>query len=162
MYSNTQNAWRSPETTCWVLMPFSESVTTSPGLTLRSASRNAARVRVGTSDANVQTRPFIPSFTPDGREIERVLEVPLARLRDPAIFRTEIWERNGEPHHVQFYQVSPADLVWGATARILLALRYSLAIPVAVCPQCGSPTRAHRMCPTCKTYKGREIEPLGT
>jgi len=58
-------------------------------------------------------------FAPDGREIERVLEVPLAKLRDPAIFRTEIWERNGERHPVQFYQVSPHDLVWGATARIL-------------------------------------------
>ena len=58
-------------------------------------------------------------FAPDGREIERVLEVPLAKLRDPAIFRTEIWERNGEQHPVQFYQVSPDDLVWGATARIL-------------------------------------------
>jgi DNA-binding beta-propeller fold protein YncE len=29
----------------------------------------AARLLVGTSDPNVQTRPFIPSFTPDGREI---------------------------------------------------------------------------------------------
>lgn len=29
----------------------------------------AARVQVGTSDPNVQTRPFIPSFTPDGKEI---------------------------------------------------------------------------------------------
>jgi DNA-binding beta-propeller fold protein YncE len=29
----------------------------------------AARVLVGTSDAAVPTRPFIPSFTPDGREI---------------------------------------------------------------------------------------------
>ena len=26
-------------------------------------------MRVGTSDPNVQTRPFIPSFTPNGREI---------------------------------------------------------------------------------------------
>jgi len=58
-------------------------------------------------------------FRPDGREIERVLEVPLATLRDPAIFRTEIWERNGEPHPVLFYHVSAADVIWGATARIL-------------------------------------------
>src|SRR5262245_51345477 len=29
----------------------------------------AARVRVGTDDPNGQTRPFIPSFTPDGKEI---------------------------------------------------------------------------------------------
>jgi 8-oxo-dGTP pyrophosphatase MutT (NUDIX family) len=58
-------------------------------------------------------------FKPDGREIERVIEVPLATLRDPAIFRTEMWERDGEPHPVLFYQVSDEDIVWGATARIL-------------------------------------------
>lgn len=58
-------------------------------------------------------------FKPDGREIERVIEVPLDLLRDPAIFRTEIWERGGEPHPVHFYQVSVEDVVWGATARIL-------------------------------------------
>ena len=29
----------------------------------------AARVRVGTDDPNGQTRPFIPSFTPDGKQI---------------------------------------------------------------------------------------------
>lgn len=58
-------------------------------------------------------------FKPDGREIERVIEVPLELLRDPSIFRTEIWERSGEPHPVHFYQVSVEDVVWGATARIL-------------------------------------------
>jgi len=59
------------------------------------------------------------AFEPDGREIERVIEVPLATLRDPGIFRTEMWERDGEQHPVLFYQVSPDDVVWGATARIL-------------------------------------------
>jgi len=59
------------------------------------------------------------AFEPDGREIERVIEVPLATLRDPAILRTELWERDGERHPVLFYQVSPDDVVWGATARIL-------------------------------------------
>ncbi len=58
-------------------------------------------------------------FVPDGREIERVLEVPLRVLRDPAIFHTETWERNGEPHVVHFYRVSEEDVIWGATARIL-------------------------------------------
>ena len=58
-------------------------------------------------------------FKADGREIERVIEVPLELLRDPSIFRTEIWERGGEPHPVHFYQISVEDVVWGATARIL-------------------------------------------
>jgi large subunit ribosomal protein L32 len=30
------------------------------------------------------------------------------------------------------------------------------------CPNCHSPMLPHRMCPTCKTYRGREIEPLRT
>jgi large subunit ribosomal protein L32 len=31
---------------------------------------------------------------------------------------------------------------------------------LSVCPQCGSPKQSHRICPTCGTYKGREVEPL--
>ena len=58
-------------------------------------------------------------FVPDGREIERVLEVPLRVLRDPGILHTETWERNGERHLVDFFRVSEEDVIWGATARIV-------------------------------------------
>ena len=58
-------------------------------------------------------------FVPDGREIERVLEVPLRVLRDPAIFHAEMREWNGEAHLVHFYRVSAEDVIWGATARIV-------------------------------------------
>jgi 8-oxo-dGTP pyrophosphatase MutT (NUDIX family) len=58
-------------------------------------------------------------LVPDGREIERVIEVPLDTLADPAIFHAETWTRGGEAHEVYFYQVAPDDVVWGATARIV-------------------------------------------
>jgi large subunit ribosomal protein L32 len=31
---------------------------------------------------------------------------------------------------------------------------------LSICPNCHQPTRPHQMCPTCKTYRGREVEPL--
>ena len=27
----------------------------------------------------------------------------------------------------------------------------------SVCPQCGAPKLPHRVCPTCGTYKGRQV-----
>ena len=60
-------------------------------------------------------------YTPDGREIERVLEVPLAALLDPANFRVEIWERDDQTSPVYFYEYR-GETIWGATARILKQL----------------------------------------
>jgi len=41
--------------------------------------------------------------------------------------------------------------------------QHSLSAPrVNECPTCHQPKRPHQMCPTCKTYRGREVEPLRT
>jgi DNA-binding beta-propeller fold protein YncE len=59
---------------------------------LRNPNAEVARVLVGTSDLNVQTRPFIPSFTPDGKLIivpnfrannVSIVDLALALAHDP-------------------------------------------------------------------------------
>lgn len=57
-------------------------------------------------------------WQPDGKEIEQVLEVPLAGLLDPACLRVELWERDGRLMPVYFYDYQ-GEVIWGATARIL-------------------------------------------
>lgn len=57
-------------------------------------------------------------YRPDGKEIERVLEVPLAALLDPANFRVEMTERDGHTQPLYFYDYG-GETIWGATARIL-------------------------------------------
>jgi 8-oxo-dGTP pyrophosphatase MutT (NUDIX family) len=62
-----------------------------------------------------------PTFQPDGREIERVIEIPLAHLLQPGAFRVEQWEREGVRRPVVFVSYG-ADVVWGTTGRILREL----------------------------------------
>jgi 8-oxo-dGTP pyrophosphatase MutT (NUDIX family) len=65
--------------------------------------------------------PATPPLRADGREIERVLEIPLAHLLEPASFREEWWERDGVTRPVAFFTYGD-DVVWGATGRILREL----------------------------------------
>jgi 8-oxo-dGTP pyrophosphatase MutT (NUDIX family) len=61
------------------------------------------------------------SFRPDGREIERVIEIPLAHLLKPDTFRVEQWEREGVRRPVVFVSYGE-DVVWGTTGRIIREL----------------------------------------
>jgi 8-oxo-dGTP pyrophosphatase MutT (NUDIX family) len=58
------------------------------------------------------------AWQPDGHEIEKVIEVPLAALRDLANLRVEYREREGVLHEVLFWDYQ-GETIWGATARIL-------------------------------------------
>jgi ADP-ribose pyrophosphatase YjhB (NUDIX family) len=66
-----------------------------------------------------------PTFHPDGREIERVIEIPLAHLLQPDAFRVEQWEREGVQRPVVFVNYGD-DVVWGTTGRILSELLAAL------------------------------------
>ena len=58
------------------------------------------------------------AWQPDGHEIEKVIEVPLAALRDLANLRVEYRERGGVRHEILFWDYQ-GETIWGATARIL-------------------------------------------
>ena len=60
--------------------------------------------------------PF--TYTPDGAEIERVIEVSLETLLDPATFRVEEWNLEGRHLQISLYDCH-GDIIWGVTARIL-------------------------------------------
>lgn len=79
--------------------------------TVTAASSHVVRPFVG----------FIPHpyrFRLDAFEIERLVHLPLRPLLEPNCFREEVWERDGRPHSVFFYE-HDGHTVWGLTARIL-------------------------------------------
>jgi 8-oxo-dGTP pyrophosphatase MutT (NUDIX family) len=57
-------------------------------------------------------------WQPDGEEIEKVIEVPVAALLDRGCFRVERWEHDGVARDIYFYDYQDVT-IWGATARIL-------------------------------------------
>ena len=77
-----------------------------------------------------------PTFRPDGREIERVIEIPLAHLLRPGAFRVEDWGREGARREVVFVDYGE-DVVWGTTGRILRELLDALFPEVARARRAG-------------------------
>ena len=72
------------------------------------------------------TLPGRPDLLPSPHEVERVFDVSLAELADPAVFHEERWRIPGrtiagsgdDSFAVWFFEVS-GELIWGATARML-------------------------------------------
>lgn len=71
-----------------------------------------------------------PVFFPAAWEVAKILEVPLARLADPAIVRREprVFQRNGQatPVDVPYFDIE-GEKIWGATAMVLSELLALLA-----------------------------------
>ena len=57
----------------------------------------------------------------DRNEIAEVIELPMARLRDPVIYHQEDWRHKGRTYPVDFYQLD-GHTIWGMTAAILKQL----------------------------------------
>jgi 8-oxo-dGTP pyrophosphatase MutT (NUDIX family) len=90
--------------------------------TLTVSSRHVVRPVVG----------FIPhpyAYRLDPFEIERLIHLPISALLRGAPFREEIWEREGRPVTVFFYE-HDGDTVWGLTARILKQFVEAVGTPL--------------------------------
>jgi 8-oxo-dGTP pyrophosphatase MutT (NUDIX family) len=79
---------------------------------------------IGTVATRFTIAPFVgflagrPDLQPSPREVVRVLEVPLAELLDPDVYREERWDTQTFDFDVHFFDLED-ETVWGATARIL-------------------------------------------
>ena len=60
----------------------------------------------------------VDHLTPDEREIEAVLRVPVADLLHPDSYRGEMWGGGSYGRLVHFFEIE-GETIWGATARIL-------------------------------------------
>lgn len=66
----------------------------------------------------VGTFPWPYPFRVNPEEIAEVIELSVARLRDPAIYHCEDWRHRGRVHPVHFYLIN-GHQIWGLTAAIL-------------------------------------------
>ena len=73
--------------------------------------------------------PYPYPFRLDSFEIERLVHLPLRPLMEPNCFREEIWERDGCPHSVYFFEYD-GQTIWGLTARILKQFVEVVGVPL--------------------------------
>ncbi len=65
--------------------------------------------------------PQRPHFRTDPYEVERLLEIPLSALQDPANRHQEEWQLRDRKTQVPFFRVAE-QTIWGATAMMLSEL----------------------------------------
>lgn len=80
------------------------------------ASIHGYRVMVGVGSY----RDSYP-YRVDENEIAALIELPLARLRDPRIYHQEDWQHRGRRVPVDFFQLD-GHTIWGMTATVLKQL----------------------------------------
>lgn len=69
-----------------------------------------------------------PTLWPAADEVGRIIWVPLVELTRADTFREEIWEFDGQPRPIFFFELDD-ETIWGATARMLhQLLRVALGI----------------------------------
>ena len=83
----------------------------------------------------VAIMPFVgwlsepPILVPNPDEVEQVLRVPLARLREEGVYHQEIWNLPEISNlAIHFFELEE-DIVWGATAHVLDELLGRLLAP---------------------------------
>ena len=62
-----------------------------------------------------------PNFNFDPREVDTLIEAPVAELLNPANYRREEWQLRGRTVQVPFYRIE-GQTIWGATAMMLSEL----------------------------------------
>jgi 8-oxo-dGTP pyrophosphatase MutT (NUDIX family) len=67
-----------------------------------------------------------PRFRINLREVERIISVPLADLTKSNAFASELWEFNDYKRQIYSFSAD-GEIIWGATARILVFFLNSLA-----------------------------------
>jgi len=103
---------------------------------------------LGTVVGQFNITPFVgitdgrPVVTADSREVDRVFDVALAELLDPAVYHEERWSwgLDGTDRAMQFYDLAD-ETIWGATARILTGFLARI-VDVDVTGDWGDWTRA--------------------
>ena len=87
----------------------------------------AALGSLTTVSSNALITPFVgilpgrPVLSANPFEVDRVFDVALADLLVDGVHHSELWQRGEVEIELHFFEV-PGDIIWGATARILVEL----------------------------------------